>query len=169
MYYKTLKGSDTYKNFDKLQQDIMAVTKAAFALVEELGYESYIDKRMACAGGISGIQIAEKPKGWKRVYQKHYDDVYFPSDIKANKELLAKIEALPYVNFTQLNDCVGYKEQTLGTTWMYKIGCSWHDDYVLFTVNDKARFTPPADCTEITVTEYNKLSEKVMVENTEEA
>ena len=70
------------------------------------------------------------------------------------KLLQKKINSLPMVQIEELNMCVGFKEKIFKT-----IGYeSTNKEYYLFSLKDDWKFVAPGDCEEITVSEYNRLS-----------
>ncbi len=160
MKYKILKGTDTFKKLKDLEVLMLDYDKQASTLSKELsGSEdgSWLGKGYSCiAGGLSGIRMKEKPEGW-RVTTKNYPDFFTPKINKQNKEVLDRIDALPTLNYDDLNAIVGFDYQSSGMRWFNCPGVDWYDDYVLLNIDNACRFIPNGDMIEILESEYITL------------
>lgn len=160
MKYKVLKNSVTFKKLMELKKKAQAARKAAGSLVEKLGAENYCPDRRTLYGGISAVQFDKQPDGWKIISKQ--DGLYFPKNIAANKKLLSEIEALPKLQYNDLNSIVGFSApQYIGLKVSFHVGldyCNGGD--IIISVTDGAKFKPSKDLKEILQSEYLRLTEE---------
>lgn len=159
MKFKIEKGTETYTKLEALWARMQMAHKAALKLVNELRADQWVP-RSGLAGGITAIQFAKAPEGWKRMSAKHAD-LFEP---RAKNTLWRdRIKALDVVPYAALNEIVGFKEvdhidENTGT-WK-RMRCpglyKYADGFLLDT--SIAEYTPPnGDIVEILESEYNRL------------
>lgn len=158
MKFKVLKGTPLFDKLSNARKEMRRCNKAALALIKELGYESGRRKGHCLSGGISCFKInGEKPKGWRK-----QSDGYFPSPIKKNAEVLAKIAALPIAEYSLINEPLNYRwndqELEAGNTFQFCPGVCWKNDYILIHIGELNRYAPVADMIEILDSEFKALS-----------
>lgn len=132
------------------------VLQAAKDMAKEIGYYTWRQGVWVAYGGVSSVTFKDTPdlKIWKKVNLENYPQEYFPRmSNKQGKELAAKLRGLPTVSIKELNDCLGFKETLFKSIGFYRN----NDTYFGFTTNDGWKFKAPADCKEITYTEFKKL------------
>lgn len=160
MKFKILKGTDTFKKLKDLESKMEECNGAASDLCKELGGSvdgTWLGKGYRCiAGGVSGIRLEAKPDGWKLADRDH-EGYYIPKINKINKPLLDRIDALPTLNYDDLNGIVGFHHQTSGLRWFNCPGVNWFDEYVLLSVDNACKFIPNHDMVEILESEYISL------------
>jgi hypothetical protein len=174
MRFKILRGTETFTKLTRLRLRINECNDAAGKLVKELGGERYLHHSglYTIAGGIAGIELKERPEGWGLAYPKTYSNIYFPIRNRiANKEILERINSLPLVEDSDLNNILGYEPQDvhksgLRYTLAYRPAIHFRDEYMLIRITDGAVYTPiNADIIEITVSEFNSLEKESEVVN----
>lgn len=166
MRFKILKGTETYNSLTGLLDKMIAANNEAKTLAMSLGAKEWLlaTGPYAIAGGLSGLRFPERPKGWKKVFSKRYNDIYFPSThLKDNQGLIEKIWGLTIVNANDLNVIVGYVEQDIytdrGMIWSTYPGFSFKNDMFLLSLHEKAVYdNTNADIVEITMSEYKSLT-----------
>ena len=164
MQYKILAGTETHNKLSELQAQKFEANKKAFEMAERFGAKQYIDKGDVVAGGLTGFILPDGPPDkslWRKAYTAHYRDVYFPMrNRKANKDLLAEIDALPVVSDEDLNSVLGYQSGKIKGTnvWTFKPGYAYHIDYALVKTHEKYSGSLSADFIEILASEFNELS-----------
>lgn len=162
MKFKVVKGTKLFDQLVDVQKEIRRVNGEARKLVESLGYKKYWPSS-ELAGGIVAIHCPTgKPEGWA-VFWKDEKHCYMPAkNKKENKELWAKINALPVLEYSYLNDLLDYKPLTHRTDNRVSFGpgIQWEKDYVLLEFADyvAAKYKPVKDMIEILESEYVKLS-----------
>jgi hypothetical protein len=125
-------------------------------LVKEMGFKRCCRDSHSVGGGISAIECLDgKPDGFKSVGEKH-QNLYFPK--VRNKELIAKIKALPLVGNEEFNETIGFKEQFSDMCFHQRFGCKEFDGGYLISISDKCDYTPKSDMIEILASEYKKLN-----------
>jgi len=137
MKFKVLKGSDLYKKLDAVRKRIAECNNAALDLVNKLGYKKLRGKTSVLAGGISSIEIlGGKPEGWRDNYWGVRNE-YFPKKNKANKELLASIDALPIVEYDELNNILNFNWHASETRHIsFHPGIYWRKKEILISVSE---------------------------------
>lgn len=163
MYFRIKQDSETFEAVKNLRIKMKAATKAACDMATELGGsekgEHIGEGFNIIAGGLTGIKMETKPRGWSKA-SKHYRDVYFPQkNLVANKEILAKIEALPKVYTDDINALVGFEDQTVGRNVILMPNFYWRDDFIVFTMNSGCIYTPMKDIEEITGSEFKNYKD----------
>ena len=150
MYYKVLKGTKLYDQLTELMKECRRCNNASLKLAKEVGAVSVRGARMRLAGGISSFLIETgKPDGWK-ASGTNIPNEYYPSKLKANKELRERIDNLPVVTYKQLNDMVGYDDIFGHPGFVTKKNVILLD----FTEKMMQNLKPVKDMVEITRTEF---------------
>lgn len=169
MYYKVDKTTELYAKLKEVQAKMKAANKAAHKLATELGFEKWRgESNMVIAGGIVSLYAETKPEGYSYTYGSKMPNDFFPKKIKANKEILAKIEALPIVDSFDFTDLIKYdwrQHQTptgdrLGQSRvLFTPGLSFpKNGEVLISFPDYIKkYKPVKGMIEIISTEYKKL------------
>lgn len=163
MKYVVFKGSSLFDSLIGLQKRIKSVNKAAFDLAATVRCTKIARGYNSIAGGISAFSYDSKPplfvlagKSWERRY--------YPRKCKDNKALLEKIHALPRVEYSELNELIGFKSQSYGKgrgiTFCNCPGIHFFRNYVLVEVDEEAKYKPVIGMKEITVSEFNQLKKK---------
>lgn len=153
MKFKTLRTSQTGQKFEAVFEKMEKANHEILPVLKQLGVESYSRYRHFAAGGIFAVKFEEgtipDPKKWRKV-----EYGYKPrQNTKEGKKLYSLLESLPSVSRNELNQCVGfdgYPFKNIGVN-------NAHPVFFLFELGDNWQFTPPSDCQEITVAEYNEL------------
>lgn len=164
-FYKINKGTATFEAVDAMIKRIREAQSAADELSKELGCEKnqVLTYSHYVAGGIVGFKLEQQPDGWKKVHSKSHYGFYFPkASVKANKQLLKRIDELPSIQRRDLSDLVGYK------SIMGAPGIKQTEDSILVEMTsggwgDKAE--PTADMIEILGSEYDELCKLETVES----
>jgi hypothetical protein len=166
MKFKIYRVTTIGKQLDELFDKMVSCRKEAINLIEELGAKEFCDASgpFTLAGGIHGIRFPEKPKGWKLIAPKQFNDVYFPMDNNANRELLSRIKRLPTVMYDELNNILGFEEQEYpnphgrGMVMCTHPYINTKGNVYLMSISEEARYTPKSSAIiEITVSEYKEL------------
>lgn len=162
MKFKILKGTETFEKLTALYKRMLKADRARNPILDELGSKRFAPVR-GLAGGILAVEFGKPPAGWKRI-GKPWQNLYEPT-VK-NKEMIAKLKALPVLKYDELNAIVGFKEvdhmDDEAGTWT-RIRCPgvrWKKEVILMDTG-RAKYTPPnADIIEILESEYVRLSEE---------
>lgn len=167
MKFKVLKGTPLFDKLNSLGEEMTEYNKAAFDLVKKLGYTRMRGKSNVLAGGISSIEIkGGKPVGWRNAYSGVRDE-YFPAKLKANKMLLAEIDALPVVEYDDLNKILNFDWRTSSSRNIsFHPGIHWGKKEILIDVSRHyTSYKPVKGMIEILESEYMKLVKKLESEN----
>ena len=152
MKFKTLRTSETGKKFQAIVEKKEKAYDEAKSLADEIGFEQWRADRWAIFGGIEFVDFANQTPD-PRIWKNTEFGAKPRRNTKAGKAMHERLEALTKVSRRELNMCVGYKSH------FGNIGFSYSNpDYFLFDVSERWELEVPADCEEITVSEYNKLS-----------
>ena len=153
MKFITLRSSATGKKFTDIEKKKAEAHKALDKLGKELGFKQFRHGYWTAFGGISAILFPDKVKVDKKVWREVDRGEWMPrANIKAGKEIMAKIKALPSVGIEELNRCIGFDES-------FKcIGVDFNNKkYISFDIQDEWGIKIPKDCKEVTVTSYRTL------------
>ncbi|PRY33861.1 hypothetical protein CLV58_11910 [Spirosoma oryzae] len=162
MKYKVMKGSQAYTDLTHIKDRIHQSDEVSKQLVDELGATEWLNGGFSyLTGGMLGIRFSSQPDGWKPVYTSKHQNCFFPKKLKKNEALLTRIEAIPKVTIWELNQAVGYQHQTIGDRFIATVGVTWGTDYHLLSVKEDCEYTPLDGMEEITVSEFNRLKEKL--------
>lgn len=162
MKFRVKKESEEYNELNKLFGRIKEVREETSKLADELGFKKYANHPYYLAGGIGAVHFDEKPEGWKMVGNP-WQNLYYPKKIKANKELLERIESLPTVPRDSFKSILNFKS-IFGCP-----GFELHDDEIIITAQEEWILTgvsfdrpwePPTGLEEITTSEYLKIKSK---------
>lgn len=168
MKYKIEKGTPLFTKLDNLGEQIRKVNKQACDLVKEMGFSNFHPKgNFILAGGISAVHADKKPKDYAFAYGSSEPNAFFPRKIKTNKELLAKINALPTIDASALNDLVNFDPftdssditPTGGRRISFHPGIAWKKKYILIDIANyyEDSYKPAKHMIEITTAEFKKL------------
>jgi hypothetical protein len=162
MKFKVLKGTETYNKLQAFQEKGNEVRKIALDFANSLGFEEYIENQKHRVGGISAFVSREKKEGYKQVFTRHRSNLIFPKTTKANKELLAKIEALPVITDDEYNSIIGFKSNFYELNFVRAFGYrkSNKEDCYLIDLSGVTKYTPKPDMIEILESEYISLSQE---------
>ena len=159
MKFKTKRTSETGKKFAIIEDRLQQSLKASQKLAKELGAKDFREAYWVAGGGISSLVFPHDftpPPYYKKVNHSSELNEWMPKlNIKAGKEIMERINALPRVGIGELNKCIGFQEdmfKTIGFNMM-------NEEYFLFSAEEEWLDKLPADCEEITVGEYNALAE----------
>jgi len=162
MKFKVLKGTETYNKLQAFQEKSKELRKIALDFANSLGFEEYIENQKHRAGGISAFVSREKKEGYKQVFTRHRSNLIFPKTTKANKELIAKIEALPVITDDEYNSIIGFKSDFYGLQFIRAFGYRRVNikDCYLIDLSGVTKYTPKPDMIEILESEYISLSQE---------
>lgn len=162
MKLKVEAGCELYDKLMQLQKDMEAANDAARRLfnatiitIDRPTATEWYPGGMLLAGQISGFVLkGGKPANWRNAFANHRPDAYMPSDRKCNKELILKLNALPAVHSSAINNLIGYDSH-----WGHP-GFSFKENVVIINCNsDKMPKGVPDGAVEILESEYHKISE----------
>ncbi|GAB4003101.1 hypothetical protein GCM10028807_62870 [Spirosoma daeguense] len=164
MKFKINKNTPTGQKITQLYINMQAYNIQACDLAEELGGgPSIATGGSSLGGGFIGVHFAECPKNWKLSYRTDDGNYYFPKAIKANRELINRIQALPTVSYHSLNEIVGFKGfQFVGQKIINRVGMVFGREFYLLSLYEGVDFTPNADMVELTYSEYKRLKEEII-------
>ena len=162
MKYIVRKGTNTFDRLTEIGERVKAIQTLNRVIVDELDGNYYI----SCSGGLiagplEGIELKQKPEGWKQVYANVAQNMFFPKSVKQNKELLTRIATIPVVKRSEVNEIVGFKNQIVGRRYIQTIGLIWGQDFHLVGIDDEVDYTPLADMDEILTSEYKRLKDEL--------
>ena len=157
MKFKTKRDSETGKRFEALNIKSQDYHRQASEVARKYGATKWTLPFLSCYGGIASIIVEDESvidqKHWKK--SRNIENAWLPRlSTRVGKRISKEFEALPFVDFQELNKCVGFEGD-----FFTRIGFSFKNpDWFLFSVKESWNFTPPEDCIEITVKEYKELS-----------
>jgi hypothetical protein len=163
MKFRVNKGTPLFDKLILLQEKMWDCNNAAYDLVKKMGYKRMRGRGMVLAGGISTIEIlGGKPEGW-RDNTYGVSNEYFPKKNKQNKEILAKIKALPVVEYRELNDLVNFDmHDTKSNRISFHPEIIWGDDAILIGISSQyENYKPVKGMVEILESEYNLIKFKM--------
>lgn len=169
MKYKVLKGTKLFNDLVAVQKKIYKVDQEALKLADSLGFKKIRGRSFAVAGGVSSFHSETQPKDYGYTYgSKKSTTDFFPKKIKANKEILDKIKALPVVEYSEINDLLKYDERALtvpanngrgGQRIFFVPAIHWKRNMILIGLHEgQERYKPVKSMIEIKVSDYNKLT-----------
>ena len=153
IYYKVPKTSPTGLKFAGVAARIDKSRDAIGNLAESLGATEYRPSAFGVVGYVHSIFFDTPPSkdAWRSVGKGEYAP---RRNTKAGKLVQAQIDAIPKVEFSDLNDCVGIDGKVPGR--LFCIGFSFgNQDHWFFSVQSEWGVTMPDDCIETTYTEYS--------------
>lgn len=152
---------------EELRLKILSANKEAGKLAKEMGFKQWRQRSMKLAGGIESLYADKKPEGFAYTYGSKEPNDFFPKKIKANKEILAKIDALPVVLHGELNNLINYDwrastsfNKNGGQQICFSTGILFKKNFVLIDWPEYVKYKPVKGMTEITFSEYQTLSKK---------
>lgn len=152
-------GSPAYEKMMELYVICKDANKTCSDFCKSIGATNvWLRHGHAVGGGLAAVHFESEPnKDWRK-YKEVEDKVFYRPlrRTKAGKELAKKIENLPIVDESLLNEHSGCDELDVflrpGYHMMPKIGMA------VLTLKDEWEFTPKGEgWEEITVTEHNRL------------
>jgi len=157
MKFKIKKGTRIFNRLDAIYARMKNCKNAAKALAEKHGWKEWYKKPGAAAGGIGGVKLDQKPEGWKLAAPRQSKRFFYPKQVKANKDILEELNALPVVMISEISDALGYGLQVGPQLQISRCpGVIWRDEYILLDVHDWCEWRPE-EGKEILVSEYNEL------------
>jgi hypothetical protein len=89
-----------------------------------------------------------------KIWRKEENGYYPRANTKKGKEIIKKFDELPAISHEELNAAIGWDEgiQTIG------FNPGNNSNYYGFITESSWKINIPADCTEITETEYSNLN-----------
>ncbi len=97
MYYKIKIGSEAHQKLEAIFAKMKECNAASRELMNEVGATRLYRGNFEKAGGAYSFVFAEKPpENWGKK-----EGGWFPKKVKANRELLEKIERLPTVGIIE--------------------------------------------------------------------
>jgi hypothetical protein len=159
MKFKVLKGTETYDKLEAFQKKAAELNKIALDFALSLGFEQFVPSQRHIAGGISAFFSKEKRDGYKQVFTRHRSDLIFPKTTKDNKELIAKIAALPVIEYDEYNSIIGYEAGFFGLTFVRAFGLKKNEEEGCYVIDlsGVTEYTPNKDMIEILESEYLQL------------
>lgn len=166
MKFKVLKGTELFNQLTAINKRMYAAKDAADKLTASLPFKvvDTATRGYNLAGGIDAFHCPDGcPEGWK-VVGESWQNLYYPK-VKGNKDLLAKISALPLIKYDDINELINFRPQgyttPAGLAWAKGPGIVWAKTYVLIETSEGLPYKPVPDMIEITVSEFDKLKKKV--------
>src|ERR1051326_1161348 len=98
MKFVAYKGSDTYAKLDELFNRITDCQNRAVEFSKSLGFEGFSSYPHTLYTRIHSFIGKTKPEGYKSM-----GEGFYPKATKANAELIAQINALPFVKQDELS------------------------------------------------------------------
>jgi hypothetical protein len=162
MFIKIPKGSELYDKCNEIMDRMVEYDKASFEWAKSQGATSIRGGWFDIAGGISTAEFPNKPpKGWVKAGHKFGDNEYSPGKSAAGKDIQKAINGLKKMTFDEFNKAFSFDpSKHIGNKRSWHPAFLWREDYVLMVFADHTPYTLMPGMEEITVTEYNKLSEK---------
>lgn len=166
MKYKILKGTELFNKLVAIEKKCKDAVDAADAFAKTIGAVGVYSRRSRQVGGVGAFRFPyDAPpdkKFWMQPDRHNTSDAYYPRSGKAKKirqndELHDKISKLPVVEYKEINEVIGFKDQWVGFTNYITYGLEVNDDYALIEVGDECAYEPLPGMIEITISEYNKL------------
>ena len=155
MKFKVNKGTKLFNELIAVLKKMDQCHHAAWEIVEEVGATSYRGSYWRIGGGITALGFKKQPEGYRK--EEGYNS-YFPKKIKVNKELLAKIDALPTVTFEDINTPLKFDfPQHIGNKMVNVPEVLFRKDHVLINVKDECTYTPVEGMIEILGSEWIAL------------
>jgi hypothetical protein len=157
MYFKTKKTSETGQKLAKIEARGLDTYNYQCELAKKYGFVSWNCLQHHAWGVIYQVEF---PKGhevdlkiWRLAYQSR--NLYVPKmNTKDGKALNEEIINQPIVEARELNDCVGFSNDS---AFGKRIGLTSNEHLFGFSLGNNWEYTPPSDCVEITVSEYNMI------------
>lgn len=153
MYYITKKDTETGKKFQVLQQKLKDIRKKQKEVADKFNLSCWVEKHFQVAGQIWLVSFKEGEEIDLKNWKNHSEKFYLPKlNTKKGKEIQAEFDNIPIVSWKDLNACIGLKESS------FHIGFEFNNDtYFGFTTKEKWEVEVPADCEEITFTQWKEI------------
>jgi hypothetical protein len=155
MKYITKKSSATGKKLAEVEMKMNECFDVQIAMAKKYGFKKWRRGFWCVSGRFSAVIFAPNTevdtKVWKNVNGSKNE--WMPKcNTKKGKEIQKDFDTMPCVKPSELNNCVGYNE-TFGNIGFNR----GNDKFYGITAEDLWEIKAPADCKEITTTEYNNL------------
>lgn len=152
MYYITKKDTETGKKFQILKQKLRKIRKKQKKIADKFKLFCWIDKPFQIAGQIWLVSFKEGEKIDLKNWKKYKNKYYLPKlNTKKGKEIQAEFDDIPIISWEELNACVDIKENH------FHIGFNFSEEYFGFTAKEEWEVEIPADCEEITFTQWKEI------------
>jgi hypothetical protein len=163
MYFKALKGTETFAKVEKCFNKRREASKVIEQAVKELGGEDWSENNRS-VNAIYFKQKVDRQK-WKHV-GKNWQSLYFPK--ASNKEALKIINSLKVYGSENFAEAINFKPQFAGLSHVTCPGFHFYKKYVLLEIPTECSYEKPSDVVEILASEYIALKEAVKKSNKEE-
>ena len=161
MKFQVSKGTATFAALSAVMDKIAACNKQARELSEAHGADAYASGSRYVGGGIAALCYKQKPEGFKLL---QYPNYYYPKALKANRPLLDALAALPKVENAELNEVVGFKNQTVckdgGMFFCTHYGVKVYPEHFLLAMTEGVEFEAGPDLVELLESQYLALQGK---------
>lgn len=152
-YYKAIAGTPTFEKAKDWHENYTYLDNKVWEIIESLPYSIPENQAiMADRTGthVIGIQLNEKPEGWKQVGSKE-ENFYYPK--ASNKKEIELLESINLPTRSELFKLFGYDN-----TYWGQPGYSFGDDVIgIIYHEDKTLYKVPSDLIEITRTEFENI------------
>ncbi|REE01087.1 hypothetical protein [Marinoscillum furvescens] len=157
------KSAPEYQQLISLLDKRIAYDQEANKITKEVGAKAHTIGIDCFAGGISAFQFDSKPDGYRNSGYRSRTNLYFPKKIKANKELLERIAALPKIRKTEFKAILNFDSIFACP------GLEVHKRDIIITANEKwvteavgydDKWEVPDFLRQLTVVEYQYLTNK---------
>lgn len=114
-------------------------------------------------GGLSGVELDQKPEGWKKV-GKSYQKLFAPK--VNNKAIQKEWDELPFVKKSEIKELLNYGNYSGMSdgvlVWNNLPEIIFSDNLILIKTSSVAKsYTPVSGMVEILGSEYNSLNNKI--------
>jgi len=157
MYFKILPGTKAFNRIQKVRNCQIIARDMAIEIVKEVGAKTWLLPYDSIGGGIAAFQMDKCPDGWKRAGGSDIKNGYFPKASPQNKELLARIKALPTIKLSDYANALNYEPQSRGRELSLCPGIQFKNKFLLIDALVE-NYKPLPGMIEITESEYRKLS-----------
>src|SRR6476620_6393552 len=160
MKFKVKQDSPTFTAIMEMMKEINAVNKVAKDLFKETHAITYTPLGGKLAGGISAFIFPKRPKGYKPVGPKERN-LSYPNF--SNRGMLKKINDLPVLEYSVLNDIIGFQapqhlereEPTIKI--VYSPGVIVRNDEILIDITEGCFYDGHPDLVEILESEFLEI------------
>lgn len=156
MKFVVYRGTETFGKLTDLFGRVVDCRNAAVKFSQSLGFEGFSSYSNTLHTRIHSFVSKVKPNGYKNL-----GDGIYPKSTKANKELIASIEALPYVTQKELCDILNFQWQVIRMRAYSQPGVEKCEDFAIIDVSDECKYEPPSDLQELRMSEYHELKSQL--------
>lgn len=164
MNYKVNKGTELFDKLKAIEQRVKECNQAAKQWVENNFDEGtkYAQSGYLLAGGLAGVKLDEKPKGYKSVGPS-WRNLYAP--YARNKKVSQEWAELPTMKKKEIKDVLNYSGYTgvRGDTMVLNEmpGLFFYDDVILIEASEYATsYKPVEGMVEILRSEFELIKEQ---------